>query len=181
MTSVGGTTGWVLDYGNAQVFPLSGMTGSAITVGGAIALASNGDFCAMNPVDGALFVHRTSNNSIVRVTTGGVQSTTVLHTAITTCVGMAIKPDGSSIWLTDYNTAILGFDVAGLQQSYYTSGGPVAGAYGVVLSTYDDICVTLYNGNGLRVWPSAYITCDGGNGFPPNQGVSVIAQGVTTP
>lgn len=180
-TSVGGTTGWILDLTTAQVFPLSGMTGSALTVGAAIPLASVGSNLTMSPADGSLWVYRLANNSLVRITTGGVQSTTVLTSAIASCTGMAIHPDGSAIWLADYDTAVIGFDCAGLQQSYYTMGGAVAGAYGVVLSDIDDIIVTLYNGNGLRVWPSSYIDCNGSVGFPANMGVSVIGRGVTVP
>lgn len=178
MTSVGGTTGWVLDLGAAQVFPLSGMTGGAVTVGAPIALPTIGNNLTMSPADGSLWVYRPGNNSLVRITTAGIQSTTVLNTAVVSCTGLSVHPDGSAIWLVDFNAAVLGFDCLGLQQSYYTTGGAVTGAYGVVLSDIDDIIVTLYGAAGLRIWPSSYVDVNGSAGFPANQGVSVNARGV---
>lgn len=183
LISAGGTTGWVVDLTTPQVFPLTGMTGGAVTVGGAIALANTpSNALAMILSTSILWVYTAANNSLIRITPAGVQTTTALVTALASCTSIAVTPDGGAVWVTDNtNSAILGFDVAGLQQSYYTFGGPVAGAYGVLLTNIDDIIVTLYSANGLRVWPSSYIDIDYANGFPPNQGVSVIAQGVTVP
>lgn len=176
-----GTAAWVLDLGTpGKVYPLSGMTGVAVTVGAPITLANPANnLCVAN--DGTLWVYCPAINSILKVTTAGVQSTSALISALSSCTGMAITPNGLAIWITDFTGGrLLGFGTAELVQVYTTTDPAVAGCYGVCLSNIDDIFITRYSAGMVRVWPNAYITC-GTNSFPANQGVSVLAQGVSVP
>lgn len=181
IVSAGGTTGWVLDLGTpGKVYPLSGLTGGAVTVGAPITLANPANNLCM-AADGVLWVYTPANNSIVKVTTAGVQSTSSLINALASCTGMAITPNGLAIWITDFTGGrLVGFGTTELVQVYYTAAPEVAGCYGVCLSSIDDIVITRYTAGMIRIWPNAYITC-GTNSFPPNQGVSVVAEGVSVP